>query len=244
MLTVCVSASEADYTTTGTVMMELFKATTTANVDSTQQIQYLSTLIRRASAWAERYVGRPLLLQVYSETLPAAGDNLLVLGRRPVVAMLRLFDSTATCSATEFCSTDYRIEDADAGFLGRDIGFEWTAQELYGAGRFALGLTSAILPGREERPWYAEYVAGYVPIGGVATSSDNWSTAGPNGTTTTGRTLPDDIEQAVIFKVREWWEGLSGVESERVGDLAVSYSRSCETLGPAESLLDPYRSLA
>ena len=242
MLTICSSTTELDFTTTGAVMMELFKSTTTANVDSTQQITYLGTLIRRASAWAERYVQRPLGLQVYSETLPAAGDNVLMLSRRPVVAVLRMFDATATGSATEFCSTDYRVEDAEAGFLGRDAGFAWTAQRAYSAGDFNLGLTSAVLPGRVERPWLVEYAAGYVPIGGVTTSSENWSTAGPNGATTTGRTLPDDVEQAVILKVKEWWEGVSGVESERVGDLAVSYARG-EGPSPAEALLAPYRSL-
>jgi len=246
VLVVCSSSTEQDYTTTGAVMLELWKATTTANVDSTQQIQYLSTLIRRASAWADRYVGRPLHLQTYSETVAAAGDDVLALSRRPILAVLRLFDSTATSDATELTSTEYRVEDAEAGFLGRDGGFAWTAQQTLSAGAFSLGLTGAILPGRVTRPWLVEYAAGYVPIDGMATSSPNWSTAGPNGTTTTGRTLPEDVEQAVALKVKEWWEGQAagGVTSERIGDLAVTYAGRGEgALGPAEELLASYRSL-
>jgi hypothetical protein len=164
--------------------------------------------------------------------------------RRPSRAVLRLFDSTATSNATAFGSSEYRVEDAEAGLIGRDAGFTWSAQQQIVGGSFNLGLTGAYLPGRETRPWYITYAAGYVALGGLTTSSDNWSTAGPNGTTSTGRTLPDDIEQAVILKVKEWWEGVSGVESERVGDLAVTYSRASEGPGPAEMLLDPYRSLA
>ena len=227
-------------------MLELFHATTTAYVDSTGQLDYLGTLVRRASAWAERYLGRgPLLLQVYSETLAGAGDNALTLSRRPVMSVLRLFDATSTGTATEFCSTDYRVEDAEAGFLGRDAGFAWTAQFAHAETCFSLGLARSPLPGRLERPWLCEYAAGWVPIGGVTTSSPVYSTAGPNGTTTTGRTLPEDIEQAVVLKAAEWWNGRGGVESERVGDLGVTYrAPSADALGPAESLLEPYRSLA
>jgi len=196
----------------------------------------------RASAWADRYVGYPLHLQTYSETLAAAGDNALLLSRRPVVAVLRLFDSTATSAATELLSSEFRVENAEAGLLGRDQGFAWTAQPLYGETSFSLGLTRAFLPGREARPWLVEYTAGYVPIDGMTTSSPNWSTAGPNGTTTTGRTLPEEIEQAVALKVKEWWDGRGGVESERVGDLAVTYS-AADGPSAAEALLAPYRSV-
>ena len=238
MLVVCVSSTDPDYTTTGPVLLELFGQTSSGDAVSATDIRRISDLIRAASRWAETYVGRPLGLQVYSETLAAAGDNLLVLGRRPVHAVLRLFDSTASCDATELCSTDYRVEDAEAGFLGRDKGFAWTAQEIWGKGDFSLGLTGALLPGHLTRPWMVEYGAGYVPIGGIDSGSGNWATQA----TSTSRTLPDDIERAVVFKVSEWWDRLSGIRSERVGDLAVEYTDRAGTLGPAEALLEPYRS--
>lgn len=237
MLTVCVSASEQDWTTTGAVMRELFGSTTTGNFATTGEQDRLSDLIRRASAWAESYVGFPLALQVYSESLPASGGRRLMLSRTPLVKVLRLFDSTATCDATMYCSSEYLIEDRVAGFLARDRGFAWTAIEYTTAGDFSLGLTGALLPGMERRRWLAEYAAGYFAVGttsstdrGLTTGDENW---------TTGRTLPYDIEQAVIEKVGQWWARSEGVASRRVGDLAIDY-RS-EGPGPAERLLERYR---
>lgn len=238
MLTVCTTSTEQDLATTGDAMLAIFGATTTDVVATTQEINYAGRLVSRASRWAETYVGRPLTLQVYSETLPSAGDNLLVLSRYPVLSVLRLFDSSATSEATELKSSEYRVEDADAGLLGRDAGFRWTAEQVSAETCFALGLTPTYLPGRDRRPWLAEYVAGYKVTGststamGLTTADASW---------TTGPTLPEDIVQAVAAKAAEMQANPTGAASRRVGDLAVEYTSLGERLSGAAALLEPYR---
>ena len=240
MIQVCSSSTDSEYATTGDVMQLLFGATTTAMVATTGEINYLGTLVRRASVWAEMRLGYPLGLQTYSESVPAYGGRHLVLARTPIVSVLRLFDSTTTCEATAYCSTDYVIDDAEAGFLSRNGGWAWSQGEQFGSD-FSLGLTGSRVPGFETRPWLVEYVAGYIPIGGLSTASENWSTAGPNGATTTGTTLPEDIRQAVAIKAAEYQGNPMGIRSRRVGDLAVEYAS--EGSGRADAMLAPYRRL-
>lgn len=236
MLTVCVSASDPDYATTGDVMALLFNSTTTAVVASTQEINHLGRLITRASRWADAVVGYPLALQAYSETRPSYGDRTLMLSRTPILKVLRFFDSTATSAATAICSSDFRVEDAEAGFLSRDAGWRWTADHFAAETCFNLGLTGAYRAESVDRPWLIEYVAGYKLVAststchGLSTADETW---------TTGATLPDDIIQAVALRAAELYSNPLGVTSRRVGDLAVDYGSA----GPgstAAGLLAPY----
>ena len=221
MLNVCVSATSTDGALTTTAYLRrLLGATSTAD-DTAQQDAVVA-----ASRWAETYVGYPLLTQVYSETLAGYAAQELMVSRTPIRARLRLFDSTDTGEATEYCSTDYRIEDAEAGFLGRDAGFGWTAQSAAHLGRY-------VVPGSELRPWYFEYQAGYIYPETTSTSY---------GTSDTGRSLPEDIERAVALKAAEMYEGQEGIASKGIGDLSISYtSERIGAAGPAERLLAPYR---
>lgn len=237
MLTVCVSSTDTDLATTGDVMLVLYGSTTTGNVATTQEINYLGTLVRRASAWAEAYVGYPLTLQTYSESLGAQGDRRLVVSRTPLVSVLRLFDSTATCEATSYASSEYLIEDRAAGFIARNAGFAWTQLGRANAGDFNLGLVDAVVPGMEERPWLIEYVAGYKlacstsTAGGLTTADEAW---------TTGQTLPDYVVQAVALRAAGYQANPLGVVSRRVGDLAVDYGTAGPS-GQAEDLLALHR---
>ena len=242
MLNVCVSASDPDYATCGDVMAVLFGSTTTGNVATTQEMDQISRTIRRASAWAESVLGQPLALQTYQETVPGFGGRALLLARTPIVAVLRLFDSTSTASATEYCSTHYSVEDRDAGVLARDAGWPWSNAAQY-ASDFSLGLTAARLPGMESRPWLVEYVAGYTIL---ATTSTCHGRSTADETWTTGPTLPEDIKQAVILKAVEFQSNPLGVRSRKVGDLAVEYATAGLTgrgglVSAAEALLAPYR---
>ena len=219
MLTVCASSTDPYLASTGAVKDEL---RTTSTADDAR----LSDLILRASAWAEQYVGYPLGLGSYQESLPSYGGLRLSLERTPVRKVFRLFDATDTGSASEFTSTEYRLEDPEAGFISRDEGFRWTGGVTY-------ALEPAYAPGSELAPWLCDYAAGYTLAG--TTSTDF------GGTTSTGRTLPHDIEQAVAIKAAEWFRGDDGVASKRVGDLQVSYKSDPGQLGRAERLLAPYR---
>lgn len=223
MLIVCASASSTHGLTTTARLRDLLGTTATSD-DS-----HMGDLVLRASDWAERHLGYPLLAQVYSETLPAYGGLNLVLSRTPVRGVLRVFDATDTGSATEIKSSEYRIEDRDAGFLSRNAGWEWTAQQ-------SVKLSEYVVPGAETRPYLVEYVAGYA-LDGLDTGSEAWTTKA----TSTARDLPYDVEQAVLEKTREFYEGGGGVTSKRVGDLAITYS---EGPGPAEKLLGPWRRYA
>ncbi len=229
MLTVCVSASAAQGMGLSCELRD--ELGTTATSDDARMVRSLL----RATEWAEREVGRDLRAQIYSEAVAAYGGRRLVLSRRPVRCVLRLFSSTATSEATELTSTEYRVEDAAAGFISRDAGFDWTNDLVESGGRDALGLVSATLPGRERRPWLVEYVAGYV-YPEAATSDTVYATQA----TSTARTLPYDLEQAVLLRAARWYERGGGVTSRRVGDLGVTYGERDEE----ERLLDRYRSVA
>lgn len=247
MLNVCASASDNTFATTGDVLLALYGATTTQVVASTGEINYLGQLVQRASAWAETYIGYPLGLQVYSESVAAFGGRRLMLSRTPIRAVLRLLDSTTTSAANSLGSSEFIIEDREAGFLARDQGFSWTEMNLISAGDFNLGLTGALLPNLERKSWLVEYVAGYAPLGGLSTDSPAYTT---QWSTSTGSTLPDDVRHAVTLKAVEMQMNPLGVVSRRVGDLAVDYlsarpgSGGVERLTPAQLLLAPYRRLA
>ena len=240
MLQVCVSATDDVFVSTGDILTLLYGTTATAALSS-EEPAAISRLARRASAWAETYLGYPLGLQVYSETLGGDGSNALMLSRTPLVRVLRFFDATDTCDATEICSSDFRVEDAAAGFLTRSGGWRWTAERSDAETCFNLGLTGAYLPRRETRPWLIEYVAGYRVTGSTVTCM---GVSSGHDAYTTQATLPDDIVQAVAVRAAEYQTNPMGVTSRRVGDLAVTYASAGEGPTGAAALLDPYRRMA
>jgi len=228
--TVCATATSTDGALSTSADLRLvLGATSTAN-DAYQQ-----AVVARASAWAKSYLGYPVLTQTYSERVPAFGTPRLLLANAPVRAVLRVFDSTSTGSATEYTSTEIWVEQAEAGTLTRPTGFDWTARGA--AGTMAEGVS----PMSETEPWYVEYQAGYVF---PETSSTDY------GTTSTGRTLPYDIEQAVLLKAaRMVVDGQSvGIASKKVGDLSITYDSGSRgggtnTRSESEELLAPHRRL-
>lgn len=235
MLWVDAASTDRDYTTTGRLKARVLGTTATSTVEDEQ----FSLAIRVASRWADSYVGYPVGLASYLETLAGYGRRHVMLGRTPVRAVRRLYDSTDTGTATQMLSTEFRVEDRDAGFLSRDDGWAWTVPA-------EMELALRPKPGEEYRPWLVDYVAGYV-YGGLSTDSPNWSTE--HGSTDTGRTLPEEIEEAVVAKAQAVYEGQDEpVVSEQLGDLSVSYGGGRSGVSasrPAlyEALLDNYRRL-
>lgn len=234
MLSVGVKSTDTELTTTGALKQRLFGTT----VGRTSEDAVLNAMIKAASRWAETYVGYPLTLQTYEETVASFGTRRLMLGRYPVRS-LRLFESTED-DALEITSTQARL-DREAAILERDDGWPWTAPT-------ELELEERPVPGEETQPWFARYQAGYVH-GGLSTESAHYSTQ--NGTTDTGRTLPEDIEEAVLVKCRSIYEqsveGHGATLSETLGDLSVTYrsdggDRASGQAGAFEELLlEPYR---
>ena len=179
---------------------------------------YVARLITRASRWAETYVGQPLLAQTYLESVAGGGTKRLLLSRTPVRSVAKIIQgSSSTGDGTVLDSTAYRVEDAEAGVLWYDSSFLWQPVDL--------GMSRGIAPGDDTRNYWVEYEAGYVFP----------------GDSTSPRTLPEEIELAVIAKVRQLYAGDADVTSERLGDYAVTYRSE----GPDEpsAMLDPYRRL-
>lgn len=233
-LSVCSSSTDDVFTTTAYVKALL--GTTATSDDAT-----ISSLIRAASRWAENYVGYPLSVQSYSETVPGRGRRRLLLERTPLRAVARVYEGTDTGTAEQLDSSDFVIDSAEAGFLARDRGFGWTAPLMGRMFESAIPMSLTPLAGQETRPWLVDYVAGYT-YGGIDTGSTMWSTE--KGTTSTGRTLPEDIEHAVALKAIAYYEGDDEVVSEQLGDLRVQYrSERLDDEAPSlpEKLLLPYR---
>lgn len=225
LLFVCSSS-----TSTGLVLTQDIRNAlgTTATSDDT----YMSDLIRRASSWAEGYVGYPLTSQIYAELVPAYDGLNLRLSRTPVRSIIRFFDTTDTGAATAYCSTMYRL-DPETGFINRDMGWSWTEQENIRLARY-------VVPQSEYAPYYVEYQAGFIdPNLSTSTSAGMpYTTAGCS--TSTHFALPFDIHQAVVEKVIQLYRNPGGVQEQKIGSLQITYA-SESTDGIAERLLQPYR---
>src|SRR5205814_298683 len=179
-----------------------------ATATSTAQDTVFSDRIRQASRWAESYLGFPPTLQTYRETVAGFGRRSLLLSRTPVRSVASVFDATDTGQATQILTSEFKVENADAGLLTRREGFGWTAalQPPGSGGPFlsSIPLEAAPLAGQEYKPWLVDYAAGWT-YGGLATTSANYSTVA--GTTSTERTLPEDVELAVLLKAQALYDG-------------------------------------
>ena len=234
MLEIVTESTDRQLTTTEAVKRAL--GTTGLTSDDAQ----ISDLITQASRWAETYIGQgPLTVQSYRETLSGFGGRRMTLSRRPVRALPSLWSATDTGAATTILSSEFKVDHA-AGLIERDAGFAWDAPAV--PKPFAIPLDPAFWPGEEMARWLSDYKAGWTYVG-ISTDSENYSTV--HGTTSTGRTVPEDIEQAVILRTVSIYGGEAGVVERRVGDLQIKYAIASDgtPFDPAKALLDAYRSV-
>lgn len=227
-LKVTVKSSDYDLTTTAALKEYL-------GLTGTSDDARLSACIRAASRWAESYIGYPLSAQGYRETRPTFGTRNLMLTQTPVRAVTQLLDSQDTGEAGSVGTSDY-VLNGDAGMLEREDGWMWTVP-IDG------DLSQTPRSGQEQRPWLVDYVGGWTR-GGIDTGSPLWSTEG--GSTDTGRTLPEDIEEAVKQKASVLFDGTESLDRERLGDLDIVYnlrSGTADKQTPYETLLGSYRRL-
>ncbi len=176
MLNVCVSASSTD----GALCTTAFYRTV-LGVSSTADDANQALIIAAASEWAVDYVGHQLLAQTYNETVSGYGALDLTLSERPIRRVFRMFNSTSTSDATEYCSTDVRV-DREAGLIENAAGWPWTGTVAYHLGPF-------VPPRMNQSPFYVEYQAGFI-FPGTATSDGAYSTQGIGGTTSTTMAFP------------------------------------------------------
>lgn len=222
LIDVVTSSTDAQLTTTSAVKLVL-------GVTATSDDGLLDAIITRASAWAEEVVGYPLSAQGYCELVPGYGTRRLMLARTPIRAVTGLFNGTDSGDYSEVDSSEYSL-DREAGFLERGAGWEWDVPVESGD----LGLWPQ--SGQEYPDWRVEYVAGWT-YAGITTGSALYSTV--KGTTATGRTLPYDVEHAVIKKTIGYYQASEGILAKQVGDLRLEYDPVGED--PAFALLKRYR---
>lgn len=180
----------------------------------------LQKIVLTAASLAVRdYIGYPLLRQNYEETVKGYGLATIMLNRTPVRGIFGVFSGTDTGTGTEITSTEYEVENEEAGFLRRKVGpWPWTAQS---GGGF---VESEPIAGTELPRYMVRYEAGWLFTQSTAAVNGSCSTA--YGTTSTGRNLPENIELAALQTAKTMWLGRKrdpAVESKSIGDLSINY---------------------
>jgi len=154
--------------------------------------------INSASDAMQGYMGRQLgRATVTDEKQSGHGGKIMLLDRWPLISITEVkYDSSA------LATDEYEIYDANVGSLYHRTGvWVWTAQVVN-------DIEQTPYPGNEEKLYEVTYVAGYIL---------------PKDT---GRTLPYDIEDAVIQMVTTRYrsQGRDGsVKSEKLSKYSVTY---------------------
>lgn len=124
---------------------------------TTPEKKVVDNLIVGITAAIEAFCNAPSFArESVTETLPGFDELTIELLRRPVL-------SVSAVSVDSETVTDYAIEDADAGSLYREAGWDWTAQHRFSLnGRQRWPASGHPAPGREEPLISASYVGGYI----------------------------------------------------------------------------------
>ncbi len=212
-LTITTEASTVKLTSLEFVKAEL----NITDQDSDLQIR---RFIDQASSFIPSYTNRVFSKETVIETLGANGDAVLILERTPIITI-----SAISFDGTTIGSTTFSIEDANAGFLFRNVG--WQGTQIW---RSDITLQPTH---RTRKKWSVSYTAGYVC----------------HGSTQGDATLPADIERAATDLVKSWHlskEQDSNVKRERTGDASETRFDNKESFGlppGVTRLLAPYRRL-
>jgi hypothetical protein len=198
--------------------------------DSGAQDARVERYIKAASEQIARYLGRDLYKQtVTDERHKTAGGQKLILRVTPVASITSVVVDGSTID-----SDGYQLEHADSGIVHNYYG--WPRQ---GARR--AGITQDPFPGGEEPDTLATYVGGYVTPAQAANGSGSTYEGDPI-------TLPASIEHACLALVATLWgqQGAGGdVQSEKLGDAAVTYFKTGEGMPPRiAAMLEPFRDTA
>lgn len=197
------------------LLTTLARAKAELGITETDDDDVLTDMIVRASSAIERECRRKFGVETVTETLDGTGSRLLGLSRYPIVEVTEV-----TEDGTALESTEYSIEDADAGALyrangwGRSGGLRMWGTEAYSSGY--------ILPGYQDQRYSVTYRAGYLLPGQV----------NPFILPGTPENLPGAVEQACLETVKAWFgarEGVGDVSSLRIGQLQIEYRTSTET---------------
>lgn len=224
-------------TTTNLIQLATVKAHLRPAITGTGEDARLTDLIRWASAAINRHCRRTFARQKYRETLAGSGSQTLMLARGPVEVDSNRRLLTLSLNGTG-AVTDYRVEDAMAGFLWREN--LWPGSGGY-VGRYGRRYSRAA---QDLETITVDYWAGYQMPGDTPVAG--------------AYALPADVEQAALLTVEHWLRGGSrdpGIaststtetEGDRSRTIAVSYTapQTLGDIGPlpasAKALLEGYR---
>lgn len=192
-------------------------------ITTTTEDDLLEEAILQASQTVATYIGYYPLEQSYRETLAGYGSRNLMVSRTPVTTLAAIYYGS---TGTVVDPASYHNDNPEAGIIARDLGFNWTAGVEW-------DLDQHVAPRSERKDFIVDYTAGWV------------------FTTGAGRTLPPDIEKAVLEQAKS--NHLSGqrdpsIVSKRVGDLSITYSSrgsreeaDTSLSGSVSGLLEQYR---
>lgn len=205
------------------------------NITDNKDDVTLGKFTDRASGRIARYCQRTFGVERVEAIVSGPGGTILQLPHRNIRTVFSVHDGTDTGTAA-LSSTDYRV-DKERGQLYRERGWPWTYQQ-------STGVTFSPEIGQDYLQWRIEYSHGFVLPGGKCSTWD--------GTTATGASIPPELEDATIMLVRRSWLGRDrdqSIQSERVGELSVSYrDQSQESLkggvpSDVADMLTPFRSV-
>lgn len=213
-VTVISASTESQLTTLERVRRELSIASTAVDDD-----KHLHDLINEASDYITHYCDRTFARATVEETLGSIGGTRLMLSRTPVTSVAYVeYDGSSVASS------EYEIEDADAGFLRREDGWEYTGK-------------------------WRTWIEGF-PTGEYRNDLKVRYTAGYNMPGSTGRTLPYDLENACVSLIASWYlsQGENPtVQTERTGDASQTKFQSLDREGAPASVvrvLERYKRIA
>lgn len=161
-------------------------------------------MIHQASDFIVNYTEREFAQETITETIPSNGSPMLLTSRTPIrsISFIELDGSSVS-------STAYEIDDADAGIIWKEDGFDNT--------RITSNFINEYPTNYGRRNWKVKYTAGYVLPDTVGT-----------------RTLPYDIERACIDIVKAWFldrKANTNLRYQKVGDAAEAHFENHEAGG-------------
>lgn len=182
----------------------------------------LQDIITEVSQTVVDRCGRVFAQETVTETLQGTNDLRLVLARTPVMAI-----ASVAISGQVLLSTDYFLENADAGILYRTIG--WMAFRSSVA-----PISLDVLAGTGEPNIVVTYTGGF-----ILPTFDAIDTATP----LIGPRLPGSVSRAALELAKVQWQTRArdrGLASERIGDYSYTRRTAADVLADLDAVLAPW----
>lgn len=218
-----VALTDHALTTLATVKEEL-------GVSGSGDDDFLNRAINAASDAIRRYCDRIFYYEEdIEESVRGFGQTRLIVSRTPIVGTI----SSITYEGTALDTTTYSVEDANAGIIYREYGFNWTAQ--LGGGALGEGL-----PGTEKSSYVVTYTGGYY------TPKQYDDDSGED------RSLPWDLEDACIQLVTARYRAKGRdprINQERLKSWQANYGtmttdRTHQIPMAIRAILNPYKRIS